>query len=248
MFSSDVLESIKIDAMQRYPRESCGVIIDELGVNRYVALPNVAAEPETSFHIDESSLVPYLDKIEAIVHSHPDGPDCPSEADMRQQVAWQLPFGIVSTDGNRCLEPFWWGDTVPIPPLVGRGFRHGVTDCYALVRDHFRLELGITLREYPRDWEWWSKDGQRLYEDYFEVEGFNRIETTEVKLHDCFLAQIRSNTPNHAGVYVGNSLILHHLTARGSTDPSRLSRREPVGGWQKFICGFWVRHESMYGA
>lgn len=241
MFDQRVLDAIKQDAIKRYPHESCGIVVNDT----YVAFPNVAADPSNEFHIDEKQLLPYLGQIQAIIHSHPNGPDCPSETDMRQQLAWNVPFGIVSTDGTGCLTPFFWGEGAPIPPLIGRGFRHGVTDCYSLVRDYFRVELNLKLKEHPREWEWWTKGDVRLYEQFYESEGFYRIEQSEVRKHDCFLAQIRSDSPNHAGVYLGNSLILHHLSSRHSSDPGALSRREPVMAWQKFICGFWVRHESL---
>lgn len=248
MFEPLVIESIKRDAIEKFPNESCGIVLtQEDGGHKYLALPNLATEPSQSFHVDERVLIGVGDALAAVVHSHPNGPDCPSGTDMRQQVAWKVPFGIVSTDGEGCLEPFFWGDTVPVPELIGRGFRHGVTDCYALCRDYYRLTHDLILREYPRDWEWWTK-GQRMYEDFFQNEGFHRIEEREVRSGDAFMAQIRSDTPNHAGIYVGDGLILHHLTSSRSWDPSRLSRRDPVSGWSKFICGTWVRHETMEGA
>lgn len=244
MFNRSVIAAIKKDACERFPNESCGIVFED----QYIPFENVAADPTQSFHIKEEKLVPYLGKIQAIVHSHPMGPDCPSETDMQQQVAWNLPFGIVATDGSDCLEPFFWGGNTPIPALKGRGFRHGVTDCYSLVRDYYRLNLGIQLSEYPREWEWWKKEESKLYERYFANENFYRIEASEVRPHDCFLASIRSDTPNHAGVYVGGNKILHHLTSKSASDPSALSREDPVGVWQKFICGFWVRHESLRDA
>lgn len=245
MFDKEIIDAIKADALERFPEESCGIVVRRLdGTMLYVPMENSATDPLTSFHIEASKLAPVMKNLVAIVHSHPNGPDCPSEADMRQQMAFGVPFGIVSTDGVGCLEPFFWGGNATRAPLIGRGFRHGVTDCYALIRDYFDEKLNITLNEYPRDWEWWA-DGKRLYEDHFEREGFFRIDESEVREHDCFLAQIRSDTPNHAGVYVGGNLILHHLTSRHPSDPSRLSKREPLGSWYKFICGFWVRHKDL---
>lgn len=248
MYDAEVLLSIKKDALDRYPEESCGLILRKAdGSTLYKSMPNVASDPLNSFHIDERSILSVKAALVAIVHSHPDGPDCPSETDMRSQLLYNVPFGIVSTDGVGCYEPFFWGSDTPRADLIGRGFRHGVTDCYALVRDYFYQKLGIELNEYPRDWEWWT-GGAKLYEDYFEAEGFKRIDESEVREHDCFLAQLRSTTPNHAGVYVGNNLILHHITSRLPVDSSRLSRRDAIGPWAKFICGFWVRHESQFSA
>lgn len=244
MFGEDITEAIKEHAISCYPEESCGLILRRLdGSFYYAPMENIAEDRRNSFRIDERLLIPIMSSIAAVIHSHPDGPDCPSEVDMQQQLSFNVPFGIVTTDGHGCLPPFYWGKGVEIPKLIGRGFRHGVTDCYALIKDYFSVTLGIELREYPREWEWWNT--KKLYEEHFQNEDFYRIEEHQVKEHDCFLAQIRSNTPNHAGVYVGDSLILHHLTARLPADASKLSRREPIGGWHKFICGFWVRHRSL---
>lgn len=246
MFGPEVIEAIKQDAVRRFPQESCGLVLRvEGGGFEYLPVENLSDEPLTSFHIDERVVLKFRDRLASVIHSHPNGPDCPSESDMRQQLAYAIPFGIVSTDGVGCYEPFFWGEGVPKEPLVGRGFRHGVTDCYGLVRDYYQEKCGITLKDYPRDWCWWEH-GQRLYEDFLEVEGFVRIEQRDVREHDGFLAQLRSSTPNHAGVYVGGNLILHHLTSSKPYDPSRVARRDPVGSWSKFICGFWVRHRSLF--
>lgn len=245
MYGEEVTKAIKEDAISRFPHESCGLILRaEEGRFTYLAADNLSSSPTDEFHIDERLVLANIGRLVAIVHSHPNGPDCPSEADMRQQRAYGVPFGIVSTDGVGCYEPFFWGDSVPRAPLLGRPFRHGVTDCYGLVRDYYDEKCGIKLRDYPREWGWWE-NGQSLYEDFLAHEGFFRIEASDVREHDGFLAQINSKTPNHAGVYVGGNMILHHLSSRKPYDPSRISRRDPVGAWSKFICGFWVRHRSL---
>lgn len=244
MFNSQTIEDIKKDAIARHPEESCGFILrDEEKGFVYRPLKNLSPEPLNSFRIDERLVLRALPRLAAVVHSHPNGPDCPSETDMAQQIQYNIPFGIVSTDGSNCLEPFFWGDGVEVAPLVGRGFRHGITDCYGLIRDYYAT-LGVKLSPVAREWGWWST-GQRLYEDYLEKEGFFRISESEVKPNDGFLAQIRSTTPNHAGIYLGNSLILHHVTAKNAVDLTSLSRKEPVGNWSKFISGFWVRHKAF---
>jgi proteasome lid subunit RPN8/RPN11 len=249
VFTEDVIEAIKADAIERFPHESCGVVVEANdGSHRYVSFPNTADDPYTSFHIDERSLLPLTPSLRSIVHSHPNGPDCPSATDMRQQLAWDLPFGIVSTDGVGCLPPFFWGGSIPRLPLLGRGFRHGVTDCYALIKDYFDERLNVKLGEHPRDWDWWTTGEESLYETNLISEGFFKISERDVREHDCFMARLHAKVPNHAGVYVGKGLIMHHLTSRLASDPSRLSAREPVGAWQRFIRGDWYRHESQRDA
>ena len=240
MFDASVIEAIKAHAINAYPEESCGFVVD--GV--YLQRQNTAEEPEKGFRLAPQTWAAAAKhgEIQAVVHSHPHGPDCPSEHDMRLQIDTAVPWGIVATDGEGCREPFWFGDQVPIPELVGRGFRHGVTDCYSLIRDWYRLERDVTLPVYPREWEWW-REGEDLYQRFFGDAGFVRIHEAEVQAGDVFLAQIRSPVPNHGGIYVGRGLGLHHLAARLESDFSRLSVREPVNRWRNHIT-HWLRYDA----
>jgi proteasome lid subunit RPN8/RPN11 len=237
--TASLTTAIQAHALATYPEEACGVIKD----GQYVRCRNVAAAPRLSFRIAARRLASLM-PVEAIVHSHPDGPDSPTADDMRQQIATAVPWIIVSTDGRNCTEPFIFGDGGPVPPLVGRGFRHGVTDCYALIRDAFRIERTILLPEFPREWEWWLQDGD-LYRDGFAEAGFRRLKENESpQPWDVFLAQTpRSSVPNHGGIYVGDGLILHHLTARHPVDPTRLSAREPGSRWQAHVT-HWLRYQG----
>lgn len=235
-------DQIQREAAASYPEEAAWVIT-RAGC-RQVA--NIADDPKKHFRISDGDMLEaYLDDLLAIVHSHPNGPDCPSEADMRGQVASARPWGIICTDGEGCLPITWWGDQVTREPLVGRGFRHGVTDCYSLIRDYYHLEHGIDLPEFPRNWNWWH-DGQDLYTEGFPKAGFRRfdpdVETPQAG--DMWFSQLRSSVPNHGGIYLGDETILHHATSKKAVDPSRLSRREPIHRWLPHIT-HWLRHEEM---
>lgn len=231
---------LQAEAIAAYPAEACWVITP--GECRQVR--NIADDPRRYFRIASRTMAAAHKRgLLAIVHSHPDGPDCPSEADMRGQLRTAVPWGIVSTDGERALAPFFWDANGEPPPLLGRGFRHGVTDCYALIRDYYRLEHGLALPEFPRDWEWWHQ-GQDLYREGFASAGFRQVSASEARAGDMWFSQIRSPVPNHGGVLVGNGLALHHKTARLAADPTRLSAREPIGRWLSHITG-WYRHEAL---
>lgn len=58
----------------------------------------------------------------------------------------------------------------PVPPLLGRQFVHGVTDCYSLFRDAYHL-TGINLPDFERHDDWW-RHGEELYLDNMESNGF----------------------------------------------------------------------------
>jgi proteasome lid subunit RPN8/RPN11 len=232
-------EQIRREALAAYPREAVWLITP--GECRQVE--NIASEPTKTFRVSKRDMAAAMARgLLAVVHSHPDYPACPSAADMRGQEASGAPWGIVATNGETATDIVWFGDQVERSPLIGRGFRHGVTDCYALIRDYYRSELGIDLIEFPRDWEWWLNGGD-LYRDGIKPAGFRVIEQHEAKPGDMWIAQLRSPVPNHGGVLLEHGLGLHHPSAREPVDPSRLSVREPLARWLPYIT-IWLRHES----
>lgn len=261
---SKAFEDAKAHARQEYPLESCGLIVS----GKYIACENVADPVDIhnsedknctcqlcSFVIAPDTFAKHMidGTIDMVIHSHPNGPYFPSKADMECQMTGSVPWAIIVLDAERIGSPIIWGDQAPIPNVIGREFMHGVTDCYSLVRDCFRLgkdELAaqdikdwpftpVKLLDLPRNDSWWN-DGEDLYEKNFLRAGFVRIDASEAKPGDVFLMKIRSQTSNHAGVLVSSDLILHHL-------PERLSRREPAGIWGRQAT-FWLRYVGVFDA
>ena len=155
-----------------------------------------------------------------------------------------LPFGVVVCDGEQYYKPFWFGDQCPVPPLLRRPFRHGVTDCYSLIRDWYRVERNILLPEFPRDWNWWLVKGRDMYLKGFREAGFRVVDRALPRVGDGILFRIRSDTPNHAAVVVDDRFMLHHPSSTTPYDPLRVSHRQILDRrWKRFIT-HWVRHES----
>lgn len=230
---------IKREAIASYPHEGVWLITTE-GCRQ---VPNVAEDPENFFRVAKHDMAAAtVAGLLAVVHSHPNWHPCPSASDMRCQDASGVPWGILATDGKRTTDIVWFGDQADKLPLIGRPFQHGVTDCYAIIRDYYSIELGISIPEFPRDWEWWLK-GDDLYRDGFGKAGFHRIEQSEAKPGDVWIAQLRSPVPNHGGILLEGGLGLHHPSSRNPIDPSHLSRREPISRWAQHIV-LWLRHES----
>lgn len=223
MISPACRAAFEAHALRDFPRESCGVIAG----GAYVPLPNAAADPQHTFVIPDDAWALWRDKAEAVVHSHPNGPAHPTRSDMEGQIATDIPWVIVATDGVACADPIVWGDGTARPGLIGRSFVHGVTDCYALIRDYFHQERGIRLPDFPRDDSWWTEGGN-LYLENFGRAGFTMVPLEDLAAGDAVLMQVRAPVPNHAGVVLGDGLILHHLQ-------ERLSRREPLGPWLRFV-------------
>lgn len=234
---------IRQHTLDEYPNEACGFIIDE----KYIRVGNIHYNPNANFMLHKSAWVDYVPKASAFIHSHPDWHPCPSEEDMMCQSEMKIPWGIISTDGTETSPITWLGDDgVNKLPLVGRGFCHGVTDCYDIIRDWYYINRGIRLKNFPRSWEWWSS-GKDLYNKGFSEAGFYKVPQEDIdrfgpKVGDVFLACIgRTKVINHGGVYIGNGLGLHHLTSTMPVDSSRLSKTDPISRWQSYIT-MWVRY------
>lgn len=224
MFSPDTIQAMMEHARADYPRESCGLVID----GEYLPRKNSAEFPEKDFKISPQAVAAADRKgcIQAVVHSHPSAPAYPSRADMIGQIKTDLIWGIVPMLKGWPEWPFFWGGNTPIPPLVGREFRSGVTDCYALVRDWYRLERGLALPEYARSFDWWQS-GENMFMENFKSAGFEPVEDKPRK-GDVALIQVRSAVVNHCGLILDNGLMMHHLS-------NRLSGSEPLGRWQKYV-------------
>jgi proteasome lid subunit RPN8/RPN11 len=91
-------------ALQCYPEESCGLIVE--GV--YLPRPNCSATPTEAFNISpvDWAEAEDLGDIAAVVHSHPDGRPFPSGADFDAQAATGLPWVIVAVS-RECSGGFY---------------------------------------------------------------------------------------------------------------------------------------------
>lgn len=235
MFEPRVLDAIQRHALSTWPQECCGVVTSA----GYEPLANLHETPETNFR-----LAPEIDErvaageILAVVHSHPllspDEPTWPSMADQQQQLAMGIPWGLCVVRNPEWAElPFFWGEGIPAQALMPRDFRWGPTgsdgkgDCFALLRDYYRQHLGLEIADVPRHADWINDDGPNLYLEGIRQAGFTPIAMDELREHDAILmALLSSGRPNHAGIYLGNGFILHHLQ-------NRMATREGFHHWRR---------------
>ncbi len=244
MFDDTVIGAMKAHAEAAFPRESCGLVITGAEGTRYLRCENTAPDPGRAFRIDDHLVLAHLKagRLAAVIHSHPEPfAAAPSRGDMQSQLDLDVPFGIVPITDGQAAEPFFWGDGAPIPDLIGRAYRHGVTDCYSVARDWFRLERGIVLPDYPRGWGWWERDGHPdFYMRHFEEMGFAEIDRAHARVGDGLLIAVRG-VVCHAGVLVEPGIMLHHAAGDAPYDPTRLSKRDPAARWAAHI-----RHVVRY--
>lgn len=233
------LKQIQREAISAYPNEAVW-LITPAGCRQ---VENVHEHPDEAFAVRESdSRRAQAEGLLAVVHSHPKTAPVPSSLDMQGQVNTGVPWGVLSVDSTSATGITWWGHP-EVAPLIGRPFCHGVTDCYALVRDYYLVELGIRLPEYPRDWRWWEH-GANLLEEGFAAAGFLVIDVSEARPGDVWVAQIGGRVPNHVGILLENDLALHQIGSGDPIDSSRPSAREPIYRYLRFVVK-WLRHKDL---
>jgi proteasome lid subunit RPN8/RPN11 len=105
--TSEAIAAMKAHARAEYPRESVGALV----FGQYVPLRNLSDHPERHVKGDLVELAKHSNSggLECIVHSHPDGPQYPSRADMISQIRWGCAFGIVTLTKDLIDAPFFWG-------------------------------------------------------------------------------------------------------------------------------------------
>lgn len=236
----ETLESMKAHAIAEFPRECCGLLIVFKGRERYLPCENKSDAGPDTFVISSEQYAAAEERgeIVAVVHSHPNHSAQPSMGDKVACENSGLAWHILSVMKQPEQEEPTVNDVVTISPngykapLVGRQFVHGILDCYSLVRDWYREELGIELPDYEREVNWWEKDYD-LYADNFEAAGFVPAKG-EMQVGDIILMQLRAKKMNHAAVYLGDGLILHHVQ-------DRLSSRDVYGGYWQEVTRMVVR-------
>lgn len=217
-----IRSAIADHAIAEHPREACGLVVAQDGRETYARCRNVASTPSEHFVMsaEDYARAEDLGEIVAVVHSHPGAPARPSAADLamceQSGVArWVIVSLGVQADGSIGIDDWCeFGPSGYIAPLYGREFVHGVHDCYALVRDWYRLERGISLPDFERSDLWWDDGKSNLYLDNFARAGFIDVGHDAAPQNgDVLLMQIRSKNgvPNHAGVYLDGGVLLHHM-------------------------------------
>lgn len=234
-----ILDAVRAHAAACAPWECCGVAVVARGKLRYVPCrndyPGPAADDVFVLNAEDYAAAADRGEVVAVVHSHVGLPPVPSMADRvgveTHGVPWLIvnhPLGtwaVIEPEGYRA-------------PLVGRPFVHGVLDCYSLVRDYYREAVGLDLPDYPRDYLWWEQPGVNLYLDHFAEAGFEQIDLADLRSNDVLLMQAGADRPNHAAIYLGDNLILHHFFGR-------LSSRDVFGGYWRRCATHCLRHRSL---
>lgn len=200
-----------------YPREAVVAIWPD---GTWAEFANIHDAPERSFRLSEHDTALLNEHPPALfLHSHPNGPAWPSDADTDAQIATGWTWGIVVVHGDaagRVLSvdrPEIWGPDAPVLPLEGRSYLWGVRDCWTLVRDYYRA-AGHSFPDIPR-----VKEPGPHHTDPARVNqfthwapriGFERVTDRAYREPgDLVLMAWGQPRINHCAVYLGESRYLH---------------------------------------
>ncbi|MGZ8497421.1 MAG: NlpC/P60 family protein [Candidatus Binatia bacterium] len=239
-------QQIKQFALEEHPNEACG-IVTKIGKRlKAIKCRNIADTPKTNFVIGSDEYRHWLDTsgVYAIWHTHVDDsrPMTPSPTDRAAcnmtAVDWIIIDLKTREDGNVELGELFFviPEEIEEEPYVGRNYIYGVRDCFTLMADYYRRELGVTIDfrapGYPEVSNWQEK-GHNLLADSYEKAGFVRLIKQPALPGDLFLIQMGAAVPDHVALYLGDDKILHHLSGR-------LSTIDVYGG------GFWQKHTTHH--
>ena len=221
-------------AKEQDPKESCGLLIEIKGKEKYYPCKNLSNWSNQCFIIDPIDYAKAEDtgKILAVIHSHPTTQPIASQADMISCEDTNLPWHIVNPKTEQ------WGYYEPSgykPPLIGRHWVWGVTDCWALVRDWYKETKGIILR----DWERPITPEEFIADPMFERcawrTGFRQLRPEEkLENGDLLFMSILTSGLNHVAIFIDGD-VLHHLA-------DRISCKEPYNEWLLKCTGMRLRY------
>ena len=224
-------------AKEQDPKESVGLLLNIKGKNKYFPCRNLSMTEHQCFVLDPVDYVKAdsIGEIIAIIHSHPTTPPVASQADKISCEDSGLVWHIVNPKTEQ------WGYLEPTgykPPLLGRQWVWGLTDCYSLVRDWYKEYRNIELRDYERPTTLQEFNEKPLFEMNTWRTGFRELRPNEKLINgDLLLMSIHFPTLNHMAIFYDGDVI-HHLT-------DRLSCREPYSEWLLKCTGKRYRYATQ---
>tara|TARA_R110002012_G_scaffold321104_1_gene547409 strand:+ start:3410 stop:4111 length:702 start_codon:yes stop_codon:yes gene_type:complete len=223
-----------VHAKDQDPKESCGLLLNIRGKEKYFACKNLSTWANQCFIIDPEDYVKGSDlgDIIAIIHSHPTTQPIASEADKISCEETNLPWYIINPKTEQ------WGSYKPTgykAPLVGRQWVWGVTDCWALVRDWYKQELGIILRDWERPITPEEFIANPMFVKCASATGFKELRPQEkLENGDLLFMSIMTTGLNHVAIFLDGD-VLHHLA-------DRISCKEPYNEWLLKCTGMRLRY------
>jgi len=216
------LTDVRKHILEGYPNEIVGVIIN----SKYHRLNNISDNPENSFKVDpqEWMAIQALGEVEFLIHSHTYDPEkprehqmnpaTPSTADWKTQQRMNIPWAVFATEGENVTPPVLFPMERDVD-LIGRDFAFYASDCFTIVADYYHQTYGIELPPHPDGIEWERGVEDGIYMKHAKAYGFEEVPVEDLKEGDVVVMSIRGEL-NHGGIYIGDGMLLHHLSGRKS--------------------------------
>ena len=235
--TEQIKKEIRIHASIESPRECCGFLVQDAEENLVVCKAKNSALRPDFFRCSPSDylIAESKGKIVAVYHSHTNSNQFFSEFDKFNSLCHKINYVLHCADTNSFIQ--FDPALSDFHKYIGRAFEIGETDCYSLVRDFYREELGIALGDYERNWNW-RRNLDKLFDPNFEREGFSEVYTLEK--YDCILFGFKTEAPSaHIAVYLGDGLMLHQ------PNKSRSKIEELSNKYKKFA-KHTIRHKEIW--
>ena len=223
-----------VHAREQDPKESCGLLVDIKGKEKYFPCKNLSTYSQQCFIIDPDDYIKAEESgnVLAVIHSHPVTRPIASQADKISCENSGLPWHIVNPKTKQ------WGYYEPSgykPKLIGRHWVWGITDCLALVRDWYKEKKGIILKDWERPITPEKFNEDPMFVKCAEATGFRELEPNEkLQNGDLLFMAIMDNKLNHVAIFLDGD-VLHHLA-------DRISCKEPYNRWFLKCTGMRLRY------
>jgi proteasome lid subunit RPN8/RPN11 len=207
-----VCEEIEQHANENRDEECCGYVVLSNDVLQTVKGRNIAENRKEHFVIDPYSYLKAFCTGKIVASYHSQKPLEFSEKDVVNSEGHKLPMILFSLDTNKINI---YNPIGNYNKYVGKPYKLGSSDCFSIIRNYYKNELNIDIKDYPRDVNWVSKPGND-YERYYQDEGFFQVE--DLAKNDIILLKFpQFDHCSHAVIYMGNDIILHHLIGQYSS-------------------------------
>lgn len=249
MLNPDLIRQIQIHAELEYPRECCGFVLN----NSVVFGARNVSDRASPYSIGENKLAAEFDlpaedwakaeqqgEITCVYHSHcGDIEDDFSPDDIKAAKQLSLPFFLIHVP--KLTERYY--DPRAIAPFEEREWHWAYQNCYTLLQDWYKAQLGIHLPDYymSEPEEWHRAEWSPFLSDLPKI-GFVKVEDGSLKRHDVILMRSEdSANPCHVGIMIDleRNWMLHHVggaRSRKSIYGSRWGHgTHSVWRWKDFI-------------
>jgi len=236
-FSQSAIHDAIKYVQSKWPEESGGIIVEE----EFVPIENSATDLINNYEINNADFDRlYRDgDIQCVIHSHETGSHfaLASFEDQQRQIELDIPCGIVSMKNKSVTHVIFWGDQLPLEPVLKRQFFYGIWDCYGLCRDYIRQNMRFTPPNKPREFVFWHTKIDFMGTTMDSMP-FIKIPLEEVQPNDFILYNIKGTTNvNHCAVNLENG-VLHHFFGQISRILPRSSH--------KIYARYAVRHNPEW--